>query len=84
MTTFISQIGLNPIGEEEFYIYILPEKTEQGITYDAWVFRKGYGVAQQAFGIRADECWGLNSEVIKKLDNSGFFDGIKEVLLSLE
>ena len=79
-----AKIDLNPVGTEEFYSYILPEETNEGITYDVWVFRKRYGIASFSYGVpeyNSILMETLNAEYIKELDETGYFDYNKQELL---
>lgn len=78
-----TRIDLKPIGEDKFYIYILPEDKDSEIIYDAWVFRHGYGVAYSAYGIFNEHYELMNVEKIKELDAAGEFDQLKQQLKEL-
>ena len=79
-----TKINLKPIAEEEFYVCILPEETRLGYTYDVWVFRKDYGIAYHAFGVGEKDSATMSVEHIKELDDTGYFDTIKEELYELK
>lgn len=80
----LTKIDLEPIGEDKFYIYILPEDSDSEIPYDMWVFRKGYGVAYSAYGVFDNNIEMLNADKIKELDAAGSFNRIKKELLELD
>lgn len=72
------------MAEEEFYVYILPEETNTGITYEAWVFRQDCGIALCAFGVSENDLETVSAEYIRELDDAGYFDDDKVELLSYE
>lgn len=76
-----ARIDLKPIGKEKFYLHILPEETQEGVLYGAWVFRENYGIAVYAYGATETSCNVMDVEHIKELDGTGYFDEIKKRLL---
>lgn len=79
-----TKIDLKPMAGEKFYVYALPDKTPRGIKYGVWVFRKGYGIAQEAYFVFEDSYELVSAEHIKELDDKGCFDVYKGVLLRYE